>query len=252
MGVRYDPSETVFGTVVYRRYSRGWKQPDAQPAARLGRRRRDAGPADPRPRRRPHPRALQEPRHAASAAPHSMHFHGVRYKPSSDGAFVPGFSGGDGDVKPGRTWTYRLTARPGSVGVWPYHDHSPSMEESIEGGMCGMLSHPRPPRAAARSRVRGRVRRRRADFQGIDGRAFVGNTPVFTRRRRRARAVGRDGDGLRAPHLPRPRPPLARARRRRSTPRPSVRRRASASAGASATPGRGSTTATSRPTWSRA
>ena len=27
MGVRYDPSETVFGTVVYRRYSRNWKRP---------------------------------------------------------------------------------------------------------------------------------------------------------------------------------------------------------------------------------
>ena len=27
MGVRYDPSQTVFGTVVYRRYSRGWKHP---------------------------------------------------------------------------------------------------------------------------------------------------------------------------------------------------------------------------------
>ena len=35
-----------------------------------------------------------------------MHFHGVHYKPSSDGAYVPGFSGGDADVKPGRSWTY--------------------------------------------------------------------------------------------------------------------------------------------------
>ena len=49
-------------------------------------------------------------------------------------------------------------------------------------------------------------------FQTIDGRAFVGNTPVFTLARRPARAVGRDGDGLRAPHLPRARPPLAARR----------------------------------------
>ena len=67
--------------------------------------------------------------------PHSMHFHGARYPPSSDGAYVPGFSGGDADVKPGRTWTYKLFAGPGSVGAWPYHDHSPSMHESIDGGM---------------------------------------------------------------------------------------------------------------------
>ena len=35
--------------------------------------------------------------------PHSMHFHGVDYKPSSDGAYLPGFSGRDANVKPGRT-----------------------------------------------------------------------------------------------------------------------------------------------------
>ena len=78
-----------------------------------------------------------------------MHFHGVHYAPSSDGAYVPGFSGGDTDVMPGHTWTYRLTAGPDSVGVWPYHDHSPSMEQSIDGGMFGMLSilgrHDRAP-----------------------------------------------------------------------------------------------------------
>src|SRR5881275_1868170 len=81
--------------------------------------------------------------------PHSMHFHGVHYKPSSDGAYVPGFSGRDADVKPGRSYTYKLTAGADSVGVWPYHDHSPSMMDSIAGGMFGMLSilsrHDRAP-----------------------------------------------------------------------------------------------------------
>ncbi len=28
-----------------------------------------------------------------------MHFHGVRYRPSSDGSYVPGITGPDGDVK---------------------------------------------------------------------------------------------------------------------------------------------------------
>ena len=90
--------------------------------------------------------------------PHSMHFHGVHYRPSSDGAYVPGFSGRDGDVKPGQTWTYKLTAGSDSVGVWPYHDHSPSMDDSIAGGMYGMLSILGRHEQRARPRVRGRVR----------------------------------------------------------------------------------------------
>jgi hypothetical protein len=38
---------------------------------------------------------------SAYRRPHSMHFDGVRYKPSSDGAYVPGFSGRDADVRYG-------------------------------------------------------------------------------------------------------------------------------------------------------
>jgi FtsP/CotA-like multicopper oxidase with cupredoxin domain len=93
-------------------------------------------------------------------------------------------SGRDAAVRPGQSWTYRLTALRTSRGVWPYHDHSPSMHESIDGGMYGMLS------------IRGR-RERLPDrefevvfaaspvgsFQTIDQRAFVGNTPVFRSRR---------------------------------------------------------------------
>jgi FtsP/CotA-like multicopper oxidase with cupredoxin domain len=116
---------------------------------------------------------------SAYRRPHSMHFHGVRYKPSSDGAYVPGFSGRDADVRPGQTWTYRLTAIRQSAGVWPYHDHSPSMEGSIASGMFGLLSilgrHERAP-----DREFQVVFMEMGQFQTIDGRAFVGNTPVFT------------------------------------------------------------------------
>jgi manganese oxidase len=91
---------------------------------------------------------------------------------------VPGFSGGDADVMPGHTWTYRLTAGPDSVGVWPYHDHSPSMEQSIDGGMFGMLSilgrHDRAP-----DREFEVVFSQFGNFMAIDGRAFIGNTPIF-------------------------------------------------------------------------
>ena len=112
--------------------------------------------------------------------PHSMHFHGVEYAPSSDGAFVPGFSGRDANVLPGDTYTYRLTAGEDSAGVWPYHDHSPSMNESIEGGMYGMVSilgrHEHAPDREFEVVFApwGKLK-----FMTIDGRAFVGNTPVF-------------------------------------------------------------------------
>jgi len=43
----------------------------------------------------------------------------VRYKPSSDGSFVPGISGPDGEVKPGQNWTYELEAIEGSAGDVP-------------------------------------------------------------------------------------------------------------------------------------
>jgi FtsP/CotA-like multicopper oxidase with cupredoxin domain len=110
--------------------------------------------------------------------PHSMHFHGVHYAVGSDGAFLPGFSGPGANVKPGDSFTYRLVAGPDSVGVWPYHDHSPSMMESISGGMYGALSilgkHERRPDREFVVFFESQL-----GFMTIDGRAFVGNTPVF-------------------------------------------------------------------------
>ena len=86
---------------------------------------------------------------------------------------------------PGKTFTYKLrpvAARPASG---PTTTTRQSMEESIAGGMFGALS------------IAGRDEQR-ADreflvafaawhgFQTINGRAFVGNTPVFARGRRDA------------------------------------------------------------------
>ncbi len=177
LGTRYDATQTVFPTVVYRRYTRGWKKPLPNIPAGSGNSDLMPGPllrARVGDRLRVHFKNLD----TAFKRPHSMHFHGVRYKPSSDGAYLPGFSGRDADVKPGQTWTYKLTALPSSVGVWPYHDHSPSMDDSIAGGMWGMLSilgrHERAP-----DREFVVVFSPMGAFQAIDGRAFVGNTPVF-------------------------------------------------------------------------
>jgi manganese oxidase len=177
-GTMLSPSQTVFPTVVYRRYTPDWGHPIRNAPARSSNQDLIPGPllrARAGDRLRVHFKNLD----TLYKRPHSMHFHGVHYKPSSDGAFVPGVSGRDGDVKPGQSWTYKLTAGSDSVGVWPYHDHSPSMDDSILGGMYGMLSilgrHERRP-----DREFEVVFAPMGDFQTIDGRAFVGNTPVFT------------------------------------------------------------------------
>jgi FtsP/CotA-like multicopper oxidase with cupredoxin domain len=177
LGTHYEPSQSVFPTVVYRRYTRGWKKPLRNPAS--GSANHDYIPG-PLLRARVGDRLVVHFKNLDHSfdMPHSMHFHGVHYKPSSDGAYVPGVSGRDADVKPGKTWTYRLRAGRDSTGVWPYHDHSPSMHHSIEGGMYGMLSiigrgQQRPDREFQV------VFAAMGDFQTVDGRAFVGNTPVF-------------------------------------------------------------------------
>ncbi len=178
-GTRYDPIRTVLGTVVFRRFTPHWRRPLPN-TPESGNQNLIPGPLL---RARVGDRILVHFRNMdfARRDPHSMHFHGVEYRPSSDGAFVPGVSGPDGNVRPGQSWTYRLTAGPDSAGAWPYHDHSPSMHASIDGGMYGMLSiFGRDERLPDREFVV--VFARMGEFQTIDGRAFVGNTPVYRSR----------------------------------------------------------------------
>lgn len=177
MGTTYDAAQTVFPTVVYRRFTRGWRRPLFNGAPGSGNQDLVPGPLL-RMRAGDRLRVHFANRDTLFKHPHSMHFHGVHYRPSSDGAYLPGFSGRDADVKPGQSWTYVLDARADSVGVWPYHDHSASMEDSIAGGMYGMLSI-RPRGEALPDREFEVVFMEHGDFQTIDSRAFVGNTPVF-------------------------------------------------------------------------
>ena len=179
-GMMFQPFQTVFPTVVYRNYTAHWRKP--LPNAPRGSSNDDLIPGPLiHARVGDHIVVHFKNKDTTFKRPHSMHFHGVHYKPSSDGAYVPGFSGGDADVKPGRTWTYRLFAGNDSFGVWPYHDHSPSMDDSIGGGMYGMLSilgkNERAP-----DREFEVVFHEHGDFQTIDERSYVGNTPVFTSR----------------------------------------------------------------------
>jgi len=179
-GTSFERAETVFPTVVYRRFERGWKRPLRLPFEKGATPGSINGPLI-RTRVGDKLRIHFKNMDTLTGHAHSMHYHGVEYRPSSDGIYLPLFSGKGGAVKPGQTFTYKLTAGPGSAGFWPYHDHSTSMEESIAGGMFGGLSIAGP-------------HERRADrefvvafapwhgFQTINGRAFVGNTPVFRAR----------------------------------------------------------------------
>ncbi len=172
-GGRFTRSQTVFRTVVYREFTKGFGKP------------RPNGPGN---------QGIQGPLIRARVGdtvlvhfqnldtlrnqPHSLHFHGFRYRVGSDGAYIPGFSGPGANVKPGQSFTYRLVAEEGSVGVWPYHDHSPSMMESIHGGLFGAVSIlGRDERAPDREFVV--YLSSQLGFMTINGRAFVGNTPVF-------------------------------------------------------------------------
>ena len=169
----FRPEDTTFDTVVYRQFTKGWARMIPNEVGDRG---------------------IQGPLLHANVGetilvhfenldtrynrPHSMHFHGVRYHPGSDGAYVPGFSGPGANVKPGQDFTYRLVAGPDSAGVWPYHDHSPSMMDSIEGGLYGALSilgsNEKAPDHEFVVFLESHL-----GFMTIDGRAFVGNTPVF-------------------------------------------------------------------------
>ena len=175
MGTTYEPAQTVFPTVVYRRYTKGWRRPLRNaPVANVD---HDMIPG-PLLHARVGDRLRIHFKNMDPNAPHSMHFHGVSYPFGSDGSFIPGFSGRGGDVMPGKTFTYQLRAGASSAGVWPYHDHSPSMMDSLAGGMYGAISIlPRGVPRADREFVT--FFETTLGFETINGRAFVGNTPVL-------------------------------------------------------------------------
>jgi manganese oxidase len=172
-GEHLDPSKTTFQTVVYRQFTKGWAKPIPNEEG-------DRGIQGPLLHAHVGDTILVhfENLDTLNNRPHSMHFHGVHYRPGSDGSYLPGFSGPGANVRPGQSFTYRLVAGPDSAGVWPYHDHSPSMDDSIAGGMYGALSilglgDQAPDREfVVYLETTG-------DFKTIDGKAFVGNTPVF-------------------------------------------------------------------------
>jgi FtsP/CotA-like multicopper oxidase with cupredoxin domain len=176
-GKTFLPEETTFDTVVYEAYTRDWQQPLPDRSDVTG---DNDGIPGPLIRARVGDTVLVHFKNLDTLRfePHSMHFHGLRYAFGSDGAYIPGFSGPGANVKPGDSFTYRLKAVRGSVGVWPYHDHSPSMMKSIAGGMYGAISV-LPPGQRPADREFVVFLSSHLTFMTINGRAFVGNTPVL-------------------------------------------------------------------------
>ena len=173
----FDKSETTITTIVYRRYTKDWaKAIPNQPGPSAD----NDGIPGPLIRANVGDTILIHFKNLDNEfeRPHSMHFHGVRYEFGSDGAYIPGFSTRGGNVQPGDSYTYRLEAGPDAAGVWPYHDHSRSMSDSIAGGLYGALSilgpNDEPP-----DREFVVYFGQQLDFKTVNGRAFVGNTPVF-------------------------------------------------------------------------
>ena len=138
MGTTFDPSQTVFPTVVYRRYTKNWRRPLRNAPVRERRSRHGPRAAAARASRRPAAHPLQEHGPArtrtrcTSTASTTSRLRRRRTSRASPATAATS--------SPARRFTYRLNAGADSAGVWPYHDHSPSMHESLAGGLWGALS----------------------------------------------------------------------------------------------------------------
>jgi len=169
LGTKFDPAKTTMQTTIYRRFTKNFEnQLKPGPYGLVG----------PVVQAQVGDTILVHFKNYDPVNPHSMHFHGVHYEVASDGAFIPGVSGPGAEVKPGQTFTYKLEAGPDSAGVWPYHDHSPSMETSIRGGLYGALSI-RPKGQPKPDREFVVYFEKQLDINTIDGLGFIGNTPIF-------------------------------------------------------------------------
>jgi len=198
MGSTFKASDSTFWAIGYRAYSPGWKQVlpgDDQIGPNTG----IPGPTI---RAEVGDTVVVHFRNNDThyGWPHSMHTHGFRYAPASDGAYIatqpklPGRA-----VMVGESYTYTWTAVESSVGTWPYHDHSaaqgmgsmgPGMELGAELGLLGIVAiTDRHTAAVDREFVlffhdlyQDDVSSLSQDYDCFNGASYLGNTPTFTAR----------------------------------------------------------------------
>ena len=218
-----------------------------EPRPRRGRQRRHPRAADPRRRRRQHPRALQEPGHRVRpAALHALPRRALRVRLRR--RLHPGLLRARGQRA--------ARASRSRTGCSPRRTRPARGPTTTTGPRCttrsraGCTARFRSAAAARAARPRERRRLRRAHgFETVNGKAFVGNTPIF--RAKVGDLVQWDvvaiGDEFHTFHVHGHRwvnPDGTPEDCARSAPP-----RASACAGARISRARGSTTATSRATW---
>lgn len=141
MGTRFKPDDTTYWAVGYRAYTPNW---DAllPASADLG---PNAGVPGPIIRGRIGDTITVHFRNNDThyRFPYSMHPHGVRYGPDSDGSWLAAEPNRPGTaVAPGQSYTYTWTCLPGSLGTWVYHDHSkpqPSLARTPQPGAMPVM-----------------------------------------------------------------------------------------------------------------
>jgi FtsP/CotA-like multicopper oxidase with cupredoxin domain len=138
--------------------------------------------------------------------PHSLHPHGVRYEPNSDGSWTAADTRPGSAVPVGKSYTYTYQAQASSVGTWPYHDHSVPFSLSDTGSSMGssdgvmelgaelgLMGHVvvtvpgerRPDREfylVFHDLYADDIPAISGDIDCFNGAAFLGNTPTFTAR----------------------------------------------------------------------
>ena len=180
-GAGFDPAQTTFPTVVYKRYTKDWKRPLRLPYEQRAGAGGIPGPLI-RARVGDKLRIHFKNRDTLHRQPHSMHFHGVEYQPSSDGVYLPLHSGKGGLVRPGQSFTYELTAGP-ALGRRVAVPRPLRLDGGLDRRRHVRRAVDRGPQASARADREYLVAFAPwHGFQTINGRAFVGNTPVFESR----------------------------------------------------------------------
>jgi FtsP/CotA-like multicopper oxidase with cupredoxin domain len=203
MGQAYNPADSTYWALGYRAYTPGWKKPLPATDDTGGIQSGMPGPVI-RAAVGDTIRVHFRNNDGHYRWPHSLHAHGVVYKPTSDGAWWDSRPDKAGTMIPyGGTYTYEFQAKASSVGTWVYHDHSlpeglgkgggkgmssdAHMEFSAELGLFGLLAIT----DAKTSRVdrehilffhdlyKDDVPSLSMDYDAFNGRSFIGNTPVF-------------------------------------------------------------------------